>query len=33
MYPFLFVNGGQATPHADDIAFFSFLYPEPIFAR
>jgi Bacterial pre-peptidase C-terminal domain len=32
MYPFLFVNGGQATPHADDIAFFSFLYPEPAFA-
>ena len=27
MYPFLFVNGGQATPHADDIAFFSSLYP------
>ena len=23
MYPFLFVNGGQATPHADDIAIFS----------
>jgi len=32
MYPFLFVNGGMATPHADDIAFFSFLYPEPTFA-
>ena len=32
MYPFLFVNGGQATPHADDIAIFSFLYPEPGFA-
>jgi hypothetical protein len=29
MYPFLFVNGGQATPHADDIAFFSSLYPAP----
>ena len=32
MYPFLFVNGGQATPHADDIAMFSSLYPEPAFA-
>ena len=32
MYPFLLVNGGQATPHADDIAMFSFLYPEPSFA-
>lgn len=32
MYPFLFVNGGQATPHPDDIAMFSFLYPEPGFA-
>jgi hypothetical protein len=32
MYPFLFVNGGQATPHADDIAIFSRLYPEPTFA-
>lgn len=32
MYPFLFVNGGQATPHKDDIAMFSFLYPEPSFA-
>ena len=29
MYPFLVANGGQATPHADDIAFFSYLYPEP----
>ncbi len=32
MYPFLFINGGQATPHADDIAMFSTLYPEPTFA-
>lgn len=32
MYPFMFVNGGQATPHADDIAMFSQLYPEPSFA-
>ena len=32
MYPFLFINGGQATPHADDIAIFSTLYPEPAFA-
>ena len=32
MYPFLFINGGQATPHADDIAIFSTLYPEPTFA-
>ena len=31
MYPFLFINGGQATPHADDIAIFSALYPEPTF--
>ena len=31
MYPFLFINGGQATPHADDIAMFSTLYPEPTF--
>ena len=27
MYPFALVGGGQVTPHADDIAFFSFLYP------
>ena len=33
MYPFLFIGGGQATPHADDIAIFSTLYPEPTFAR
>ena len=32
MYPFLFINGGMATPHPDDIAIFSFLYPEPSFA-
>ena len=32
MYPFLFINGGMATPHADDIAIFSTLYPEPSFA-
>ena len=32
MYPFLFVGGGQETPHKDDIAFFSYLYPEPSFA-
>ena len=32
MYPFLFINGGQATPHRDDIAIFSTLYPEPTFA-
>lgn len=31
MYPFLFINGGQATVHADDIAIFSTLYPEPSF--
>jgi hypothetical protein len=32
MYPFLFVNGGQATPHRDDIGIFSTLYAEPTFA-
>jgi hypothetical protein len=32
MYPFLFVNGGQATPHPDDIAMYSYLYPEPTWA-
>jgi Bacterial pre-peptidase C-terminal domain len=32
MYPFLFANGGQETPHADDIAIFSALYPAPTFA-
>ena len=31
MYPFLFVGGGQATPHADEIAIFSSLYPVPGF--
>ena len=33
MYPFLFVNGGQATLHKDDIAIFSRLYPEPTFSK
>ncbi len=32
MYPFLYIDGGMATPHADDIAIFSKLYPEPAFA-
>ena len=32
MYPFIFINGGQATPHADDIAIFSSLYPAAGFA-
>ena len=32
MYPFLFINGGQASPDPDDIAIFSTLYPEPSFA-
>ena len=34
MYPFLFTGdaGGAATLHADDIAMFSRLYPEPTFA-
>jgi hypothetical protein len=32
MYPFMFEGGGQATPHADDVAIFSELYPEPGFA-
>ena len=32
MYPFIFETGGQATPHADDIAIFSTLYPDPGFA-
>ncbi|MEM9321259.1 MAG: hypothetical protein AAGA41_00380 [Pseudomonadota bacterium] len=31
MYPFALVGGGQIDPHADDIAFMSFLYPEPGF--
>ena len=33
MYPFLFVNGGQATLDMDDIAIFSTLYPDRSFAR
>jgi hypothetical protein len=32
MYPVLYVDGGMATPHRDDIAIFSTLYPEPTFA-
>jgi hypothetical protein len=32
MYPFLYIDGGMATPHRDDIAMFSTLYPEPTFA-
>ena len=31
MYPFTFIDGGMATPHTDDIAIFSTLYPEPSF--
>ncbi|TQV86078.1 carboxypeptidase regulatory-like domain-containing protein [Exilibacterium tricleocarpae] len=31
MYPFAIRGGGQATPHADDIAFYSTLYPAPDF--
>lgn len=27
MYPFAVIGGGQVTPHADDIGFYSFLYP------
>ena len=27
MYPFALRDGGQITPHADDIGFYSFLYP------
>ncbi|MDJ0908083.1 MAG: pre-peptidase C-terminal domain-containing protein [Woeseiaceae bacterium] len=27
MYPFALIGGGQGDPHADDIAFYSFLYP------
>lgn len=27
MYPFALQGGGQITPHADDIAYFSFMYP------
>ncbi|MDP9144057.1 MAG: hypothetical protein M3N43_05085, partial [Actinomycetota bacterium] len=32
MFPFLFIDGGQATPHPDDIAVLSMLYPEPAFS-
>ena len=32
MYPFLLVNGGMATPHADDIAIFSFALSRAGFA-
>ncbi|MFQ5766925.1 MAG: hypothetical protein ACE5ID_02955 [Acidobacteriota bacterium] len=31
MSPRAFINGGQATPHRDDQAAFSFLYPAPGF--
>ena len=31
MYPFALVGGGQETPHPDDIAMLSTLYPEPGF--
>jgi hypothetical protein len=31
MFPFAVVGGGQETPHADDIAILSRLYPEPDF--
>jgi len=31
MYPFAVVGGGQVDPHADDIGFYSFLYPAPNF--
>ena len=31
MYPFAIVGGGQVTPHADDAAFMSFLYPSPTY--
>ncbi|MEL7023249.1 MAG: carboxypeptidase-like regulatory domain-containing protein [Pseudomonadota bacterium] len=27
MYPFALQGGGQVSPHADDIAYFSFMYP------
>jgi len=29
MYPFAITGGGAATLHADDIAFYSTMYPEP----
>jgi hypothetical protein len=31
MYPFKFINGGDETPHPDDVAAFSSLYPAPDF--
>ncbi len=31
MSPWIFINGGQDTPHPDDIAIFSTLYPAPGF--
>jgi hypothetical protein len=31
MYPFKFIGGGDETPHPDDIAAFSTLYPAPGF--
>ncbi|MEO0574002.1 MAG: carboxypeptidase-like regulatory domain-containing protein [Pseudomonadota bacterium] len=27
MYPFALQGGGESTPHADDIGFYSFMYP------
>ncbi len=32
MYPRIIVGGGQDSPHADDAAIFSSLYPDPSFA-
>ena len=31
MYPFAIQGGGQVTPHADDIAYYSFAYPGPTY--
>jgi hypothetical protein len=31
MYPFIFIGGGMETPHPDDIAYLSTLYPAPGF--
>ena len=31
MYPFLIVGGGEVTVHADDVGFFSFMYPSADF--
>ncbi len=31
MYPFIIIGGGESTPHADDIATLSFLYPSPTY--